>query len=1019
MANLRPRGLGRARRRAQQEQEQRQEREAAAVNWSESHLMGRRPNSAPDVFPMHSYFSTTRMDIKNRVRVRGINNMCRVRGINNSLGTLLLRLLFCLLIHSSRMQISAGRTLSTVSPSAPSLFTVAVHKEGEAPRRILLEGKAPPGANAIPREGEDPPGANAIPRKGEDPPGANVIPRAVLKEGESPRRILLEGEDPLGGNIIPRGPEEGESPRRIFPKGEDLPGANTIPRGEHSRLLELQDSVLDAQVPEVHLPLLDDLEVVVVWNHDKESVTIKKLREHVEDAQGLMKAGDKVILSGSLKGYEKGETMVTFVISPDSFFGSIESLPGEALLGVSYEYLEPAFSDEDLLDEHDVGGSSPLAVPPTPLAVPVVPLVGQDDANLLERVGTDPYEVAEGVQDGRGSSPLAVPATPLAVPVVPLVGQDDANLLERVGTDPYEVAGGVQDGGGSGTLLAVPVVLLVGQDDANLLERVGTDPYKEAEGVQDGGGFNPLAVSVIPLVGQDAAKPLQTEPASSGGRRTLQKNKKDKKKTEVDLLVLYTPAATEAMGGNEAAMNKIANMIAITNEIYANSYISISIRLVGIEEVEYKETPSDSTRSLYDLLEGKVPGSARMRTEYRADLVQMVTINSAFCGVALRPLYGADLVQMVTIDSSFCGVAPRTVVGAWMVELGLSVISTRCMRTTSAHEIGHNFGCNHDYYSKDNVENYMYNGFARCNIPQAARFQTVLSYGCQNGNQAQHLYYISNPRVLVNRGGSMYSTGDSLTANWAAAFTAGMSTVARYLPSRGAGGAGGGAGAGPVACGDGDGDGGCNVQTETCVGGGNCTFPNVCAYFQGKSACCTEDYPVWCATSLCFKANHSCRMPELCPSGEGGCLAPGVCASFEGRDACCPPEMPKWCGEKKCYASDFQCPTASPPPPSSPAPSAECLTSMGWAVCEEATVCAFYGYDVSCCPSSHPTWCGGDYCLEAGWECGEPSPSESYEICPSGKRSCAAPSLCAIFGSQEDPVASSSFKWHHDGVISG
>eukprot|EP00798_Chlamydomonas_sp_ICE-L_P030649 gene30649-35664_t len=356
------------------------------------------------------------------------------------------------------------------------------------------------------------------------------------------------------------------------------------PLSEHSRLLELQDSVLDVKLPEVHLPLLDDLDVVVVWNHDNEPGKIKKLREHVEDTQDLMKPSDSLTLTGSLKGYGKGETMVTFVVSPDSFFGSV---------------MFPWFKDN-------------------------------------------------GDVDGGDSSPLAVPATPLSVPVVPLVGQDDANLLERVGNDPYE----------------------------------------ETEGVQDGGASITLARPVVPLVVQDATNPLKPDPAGSGDRRRLQKNKKVKTKTEVDLLVLYTPAAAKAMGGKGATMNKIVNMIAVTNEIYANSYIHINIRLVGVEKVNYKETPSNST-SLDDLFEGKVPDSARMRTEY-----------------------GADLVQMVTIDSSFCGEAVAPFVGEWTAETGVSVVSTKCMRRTSAHEIGHNFGCDHDYYSSVKVEKYKYNGLA-------------------------------------------------------------------------------------------------------------------------------------------------------------------------------------------------------------------------------------------------------------------------------------------------------------------
>ena len=81
--------------------------------------------------------------------------------------------------------------------------------------------------------------------------------------------------------------------------------------------------------------------------------------------------------------------------------------------------------------------------------------------------------------------------------------------------------------------------------------------------------------------------------------------------------------------------------------------------------------------------------------------------------------YGADLVQMVTIDTQYCGVGYTPVVGtnSFGRDAGLSVVTTQCMTTTSAHEIGHNFGCNHDY---TNIENGVtikrtdkYNGLAR------------------------------------------------------------------------------------------------------------------------------------------------------------------------------------------------------------------------------------------------------------------------------------------------------------------
>eukprot|EP00798_Chlamydomonas_sp_ICE-L_P024153 gene24150-9739_t len=81
--------------------------------------------------------------------------MALCRGINSSPGALLLSLLICFLIHSSRMQASAGRKLPGVSASMPSLFTVSVHKEGGGHRRIMLEGEDPPADHSRLLELED------------------------------------------------------------------------------------------------------------------------------------------------------------------------------------------------------------------------------------------------------------------------------------------------------------------------------------------------------------------------------------------------------------------------------------------------------------------------------------------------------------------------------------------------------------------------------------------------------------------------------------------------------------------------------------------------------------------------------------------------------------------------------------------------------------------------------------------------------------------------------------------------
>eukprot|EP00798_Chlamydomonas_sp_ICE-L_P024154 gene24151-9740_t len=689
--------------------------------------------------------------------------------------------------------------------------------------------------------------------------------------------------------------------------------------GEHSRLLELEDSVLDADEPEVHLPLFEDLEVVVVWDQNKEPGEIKKLRDLIDDTQELLQPSDRVTLTGGLKGYEQGETMVTFVVSQNSFFGS-----------VMFPWLK-------------------------------------ENGDVVMRIV-----------------------------------QPDLPMEDIIGP-------------------------------------VGANSDEDLDEAQDGAGFATSGVPVIPPVEHDAAKPLEPEPAGSGQHRKLQAI------TEVDILILYTPAASTAMGGDSASVDKITSMIATTNEIYVNSEVDVRLRLVRVEKVNYFEKPTRPT-TLGDLLNGVVPNSARLRSEY-----------------------GADLIQMVTIDSTYCGIGYAPAVGSLNSRNGLSVVSTKCMTSTSAHEIGHNFGCYHDYYSSN--RNDKYNGLSRCELSGSQKFSTVLSYGCQNGAKPQELFFLSNPKVFVNRGGTMFSTGDTQTADCASAHMAGRSTVAAYFPTMGGGGGGGGEG------------GNGNGQTQTCAGGGSCTSPNkslfaaprpspsgvekppaslptifarylssvhlerrpvlhplcvlpsavrrhaaqpvhpsgvevataslpeseqvqvrdqgtrktclragsicknpgatdicpsgsfcsdgyVCATFGDDETCCSADYPAWCGGDSCYQRGHVCGLNNICPSG-AKCQTSLVCSVYEGDEGCCPPSSPVLCGDELCHAAGYRCPTYKVQCPSG----GSCLTP---------NVCASFGGDDTCCSPNFPVWLDGYQCPGV------------KKICPGGG-SCTTPKVCSSF----------------------
>ena len=111
---------------------------------------------------------------------------------------------------------------------------------------------------------------------------------------------------------------------------------------------------------------------------------------------------------------------------------------------------------------------------------------------------------------------------------------------------------------------------------------------------------------------------------------------------------------------------------------------------------------------------------------------------------------GADVVAMLIDDPQYCGLGylgPRSdlmfSVTAWncatglyskitpiFLEVILSVLTDFNILIAFGHEIGHNFGCNHDKGTTDTCNQPEYNYGYR--DPQA-RFRSVMAYGCKTG----------------------------------------------------------------------------------------------------------------------------------------------------------------------------------------------------------------------------------------------------------------------------------------------
>lgn len=163
-------------------------------------------------------------------------------------------------------------------------------------------------------------------------------------------------------------------------------------------------------------------------------------------------------------------------------------------------------------------------------------------------------------------------------------------------------------------------------------------------------------------------------------------------KTQIDVLVLYTPGMEKRFGGLDQTLARIQLLTALSNQAYQDSNVTISLRLVKAVKLDIPDTTAN-TQMLSDMLNGKgaFTGLAAMRKTYGADLVTLV-----------RPFY-------LNEQGRNCGVAYVGGYGGSNIanykDYGLSVVSdgkdmmgqsSYCNDYTFAHELGHNMGSMHD-----------------------------------------------------------------------------------------------------------------------------------------------------------------------------------------------------------------------------------------------------------------------------------------------------------------------------------
>jgi hypothetical protein len=201
----------------------------------------------------------------------------------------------------------------------------------------------------------------------------------------------------------------------------------------------------------------------------------------------------------------------------------------------------------------------------------------------------------------------------------------------------------------------------------------------------------------------------------------------------IDVMVLYTPAAATAAGGTSAMTTLINLGVSETNTSYSNSGVVQRLRLVHAEQVPYTEDPTGGlNRDLTNLRHGY----------------------GALAGVGtLRDTYGADIVTLLvnnTGDPGACGFGYlMTSVSTTFAANAFNVVQQDCVSPnySFAHELGHNMGAMHDWFTDNGVQPYTY---AHGYVYATNRWRTIMTYNdlCSaQGFSCTRLLYWSNPGV--------------------------------------------------------------------------------------------------------------------------------------------------------------------------------------------------------------------------------------------------------------------------------
>ncbi|MEM9082321.1 MAG: reprolysin-like metallopeptidase [Planctomycetota bacterium] len=227
--------------------------------------------------------------------------------------------------------------------------------------------------------------------------------------------------------------------------------------------------------------------------------------------------------------------------------------------------------------------------------------------------------------------------------------------------------------------------------------------------------------------------------------------------TVIDLLVAYTPETVAFAGSVNAVEAEIIAAIDATNTSLANSGLGhVSVNLVLLVPTDYNNTSSFST----DL--------SRLRNED----------GSADELLILRDAAQADLVALITHSAGYigCGIAS---IGGFSENAAFSVTELTCAlnNLTLPHELGHNFGCLHDFDNAGVPPTTTAASFGLIFGPNNI-YRTIMAQG-----SAVRIEHFSNPSISFMGSPTGVSGTGPDSANNAAMIELTRTNIAQYRDS--------------------------------------------------------------------------------------------------------------------------------------------------------------------------------------------------------------------------------------------